>query len=185
MTNHTETTNKHIMICGKRHVGKTTLIKKLLAEGDYNLGGFFTKSIVVDDSGFHQIYIHPASQPEDKRVYLDSNKIGSCNTKIHNVNSDVFDEEGVRLLSDISSCNLIIMDELGFMEKDSPQFMARVLELLEGDITVLGCIKNRTDIPFLNEIRKCSKVKVFDIDEDNRDDLFIEIRDMLTKMVDA
>ncbi len=175
---------KHIMLCGARHVGKTTLIKKILAERDYRLGGFFTKSIVVDDSGFHQIYIHPASQPEDERVYERYNKIGSCNTKIHNINSDVFDDEGVHLLSDVSDANLILMDELGFMEKDSPAFMSRVLELLDGDVTVLGCIKNRTDIPFLNQIRECDKVKVFDIDQSNRDEVFVQVRDMLESIIE-
>ena len=163
---------RHIMLEGSRHVGKTTLIQNLLAGMNVPLYGYFTKSIPADEPGFHDIYIHPADQPEKDRVYTPENRIGSCNTRIHRVNPEIFESVGVRLLRAAGQDGIIVMDELGFMEADSPHFMAEVLRLLGEDAHVIGSIKPRTDIPFLEKIRRSPKVEVIRIDEENRDDVF-------------
>lgn len=53
------------------------------------------------------------------------------------VYTDVFDTFGVQLLEN-QGCRLIIMDELGFLEKDAKRFEAAVRRCLALDKPVLG-----------------------------------------------
>ena len=164
---------RHILIAGDRQVGKSTLIRKVLDKKGLPLYGFFTKSISTGEDGSHKIYIHPARVPEDERKYTDENCIAVCDkSREREINSKAFDGPGMRFLSDIKDDGIIVMDELGFMEKDSPGFMNRVLELMDGDIHIIAAIKDRTDIPFISEIRAKPKAQIFKINKENRDDLY-------------
>ncbi len=172
---------KHILIVGERHVGKSTLLRKLLTHTDRPVCGFITKSLPADEKGFHPIYIHPAAQDLNDRVYTPENLIGTCDTKIHNINQTAFDTFGVEYLSDLPEDGIVLMDELGFMEASSEAFTSRVLEVLDGDIPVLAAVKTRTDIDFLNAVRAHPRAAVFTVTEENRDALF----DLLLPTVQA
>ena len=43
---------KHILICGERGVGKSTLIRRLLAESTLPVGGFVTRRLPQADGGY-------------------------------------------------------------------------------------------------------------------------------------
>lgn len=163
---------RHILIVGERHVGKSTLIRKLLTHTDRPVCGFMTKSLPADEAGFHPIYIHPAAQAVEDRVYTPENLIGTCDTKIHNINQTAFDTYGVEYLTGLPKDGIVVMDELGFMEASSEAFTSKVLETLDGDTPVLAAVKTRTDIDFLNTVRAHPKAQVFTLTEENRDDLF-------------
>ena len=164
---------RHILIEGDRQVGKSTLIRKVLDKKGLPLYGFFTKSISIGEDGTHEIYIHPAEVPESERRYTEENRIAVCNkTRERMINSKAFDGPGMRYLSEIKDDGIIVMDELGFMEKDSPGFMNRILELMDGDVHIIAAIKDRTDIPFINELREKPKAQIFKINKENRDDLY-------------
>ena len=163
---------RHILIVGERQVGKSTLIRRLLDHTDRPVCGFMTKILPADKTGFHPIYIHPAAQAVEDRVYTPENLIGTCDTKIHNVNQAAFDTFGVEYLTDLLKDGIAVMDELGFMEVCSEAFTSKVLEVLDGDIPVLAAVKTRTDIDFLNAVRAHPKAQVFTITEDNRGELF-------------
>lgn len=50
---------KHILICGERGVGKSTLIRRLLAESTLPIGGFVTRRLPqADGDGMFPIYLH-------------------------------------------------------------------------------------------------------------------------------
>lgn len=89
------TERKHILICGEVGVGKSTLIQRLLAQNTSPLYGFITKKLDPDENGFHPIYIHPAGAAE--RICEESNLIGTCDRRIHNINLDVFNTLGLRI----------------------------------------------------------------------------------------
>ena len=69
---------------------------------------------------------------------------------------------------------LILMDELGFMENEAHVFQQKVLEILDGNIPVLGVIKPQS-FPFLDKVRNHPKVKVLDITTENREEKFCEL----------
>ena len=167
---------RHILISGNRGIGKSFLIQKILKEKGMPVCGFRSKSESrFRSDGFHDIFLHPADIPDTEWEFTKENQIGSCNSKIHNVDPDVFETVGVQLLRDLPEDAVILMDELGFMETDSPKFMERILELFRGDQHILAAIKPRHDIPFLEEVRACPKCREFCLTEDNRDRIFEEV----------
>ena len=162
----------HILIVGNPGVGKSTLIRRLLEHNSRPVCGFVTKMEPSEVNGLRSIYVHPAAQPEHAWEYTGENLIGTCDTKIHNINLDAFDTLGVEYLSALPQNGLILMDELGFMEAGSVPFTQRVLEVLDGDIPVLAAVKSRTDIPFLEQVRSHPKATVCHITPENREELF-------------
>ena len=166
------TEKRHILICGERGVGKSTLIEKLLAASSRPRYGFITKMRPAGADGFHPIYIHPAGQPVEERVYTDGNCIGTCDSRTHRPNLDAFNVLGVRYIEEAKPDGIIVMDELGFFEAKAEAFTAAVLHALAGDVPVIAAVKSRTDVPFLNAVRAASRAEVFYITPSNRDELF-------------
>ena len=166
---------KHIIISGDRHVGKTTLINKLLTHVNVPVHGFFTKCEKPDADNLMAIYMYAAGDTiREKRP---DNCIGKTRGRIKMPNPEVFDALGVKLLSNHKD-GIIVMDELGYLESLSEPFRSKVLECLDGDIPVLATVKNR-DITFLNDVRNHPNTQVFEINEENRDRLYEELRDIV------
>lgn len=80
----------------------------------------------------------------------------------------MFDEWGPRLLA---GPGLLVMDELGFLERDASRFQTAVLAALRGPQPVLAAVKNRDD-PFLRAVRSVPGVRVLYITRDNREGLY-------------
>ena len=166
------TEKRHILICGERGVGKSTLIEKLLAASSRPRYGFITKMRPAGPDGFHPIYIHPAGQPVAERTYTEENCIGTCDSRTHRPNLDAFNVLGVRYIEAARPDGIIVMDELGFFEAKADDFTAAVLAALAGDVPVIAAVKSRTDIPFLNAVRAAPKAEVFYITPENREELY-------------
>ena len=167
---------EHILICGERHAGKSTLIARLIRESGRPVYGFVTRTDKTGEDGYHAIYMHPAAQEEKDRVSLEENRIGRCDTVHHEIRREVFETLGVQLIRDARPDGILVMDELGFMEADCPAFTKAVLEALAGDIPVIAAVKLRYDVPFLNAVRASSKARVYPIDERSRDALYRYLR---------
>ena len=166
------TEKKHILICGERGVGKSTLIEKLLEASSRPRYGFVTKMRPAGPDGFHPIYIHPAGQAVAEREYTEANCIGACDSRTHRPDLDAFNTLGVRYIEEAKADGIILMDELGFLEAKADKFTAAVLAVLAGDVPVLAAVKSRTDIPFLNAVRAAPRAEVFYITPENRDELY-------------
>ena len=163
---------KHMIICGSRGVGKTTLIRKLVEGTDLPVSGFITKKSEPDEDGTCGIYIYPVSENSRLCQKSEQNLVGKCNNRrMLEVHPETFDSIGCSYLSKIDERGIIIMDELGFMESEALAFQNRVLELLDGGTLVIAAVKDK-DFPFLNRIRSHLKCDVYYINEENRDQLF-------------
>ena len=163
---------RHILICGERGVGKSTLIERLLQVCSRPRYGFVTKMEPAGEDGFHPIYIHPAGQPREERVYTEANCIGVCDSRTHRANLDAFNTLGVGYIEAARPDGVLVMDELGFFEAKAEGFTAAVLAALAGDIPVIVAVKSRTDVPFLNAVRAAPKADVFCITPENREELY-------------
>jgi len=150
-------------------VGKSALIEKLLANNTKPLYGYFTRSTPAAENGFHSIYMYRAG--EKLGVMAEENHIGDCNGRERTVHPEVFETLGVEYLK-AAPDGVIAMDEIGFMELESPMFCKAIRAHLDGDIHVLGSVKARTDIDFLNEIREHPKAAFYEVTEENRDALY-------------
>lgn len=81
----------------------------------------------------------------------------------------VFDSLGCRLLENAEQADIIVMDELGFLESDARIFQNRILKILDGDIPVIGVIKPKRS-EFLDRVRAHPKVKLVEITPENREE---------------
>lgn len=169
---HPTLATQHIVLWGQRGVGKSTLARRLLEHWTGPVCGFVTRSSLPDADGFRSIYLHTADDPTP--VEHTRNRVGRTNRMEHTMWPEVFDRLGVELLR-AQPGSLILMDELGFLEQDAAVFRREVLRCLDGSIPVLAVIKHKTHIPFLQEIRNHPRVQLYQVTEENRDDLSAEL----------
>ena len=171
----------HYFLQGKRGVGKSTVIRKtleiIMVDHAPILGGFFTWNGGMDDPN---VYMRPARQETSGESYrLASWDSGSrrmtCETS-------VFDREGARLLSETRGSDLIIMDELGYLESAAAAFRQAVMDRLAGSTPVFGVLL-LGDVPWHDGIKSDPRVRLIDVDELNRDTLPQELAAMLRPAV--
>ncbi|MDO5843789.1 MAG: nucleoside-triphosphatase [Methanocorpusculum sp.] len=162
---------RHIFLTGDLQVGKSTIISKVLAETELSLGGFKTVGSNYKENGESDIIIYPADKSPDEGYTAAHRKIRG-----KEVFPEIFDTRGTEFLS--KPAELIIMDELGFMESDAKIFQSKVLETLNCDISVLGVVRNMRT-PFLDKVRENKNVDVIFVTKENREDIF---KDVLKKI---
>ena len=142
---------KHILICGERGVGKSTLIRRLLAESTLPVGGFVTRRLTqADGDGCSPSTCTPPPLPPEERPYDPEHLVGTCDSRRSVRYPEVFDRLGPPLLT---SGGLLVMDELGFLENDAHRFQAAVLAALDGSTPVLAAIKPK-ETDFLRRVRQ-------------------------------
>jgi len=168
---------KHILICGDRGAGKSTLIEKLLSRNCLPVYGFFTRNTPRPD-GAHDIYIYRTGDLE--RTQSKENYIDWCDSKKRSFNPYVFDTLGTEYLK-AGQDGIIVMDEIGFMETASKPFCDAVMRHLDGDIPILATVKGRFDIPFLDRVREHPNAALYTITEENRDELYETLLSVILK----
>lgn len=183
-----------VFLYGERKVGKTTIINELLsrlcivggiaeqsaerragidATGTFIACGFKTVSDSASVKGNWELYL---TDINDKEVRAsEQNRVACCKSDgTWEAFSNVFDSVGVELLSFDVGPEIIIMDEIGFMEKEALHFQNRILEILDGPYPVLGVIKPVAD-PFLQKIYDHPSVRTIEVTAENRDKVFDEL----------
>lgn len=158
----------HTLITGEIGVGKSTLIKRLLAHTDRKIYGFVTEKRPFGAG--ERLYINPA---EGGRVYGE-NVIGEIMPGRRGGIPEAFDRLGVPLLSGIPEGSIVLMDELGFMESRALDFCRAVLEVLDGEYQVIAAVKPR-DTPFLKSVREHPNGRLYTVTAENRDGLYSQI----------
>lgn len=149
---------KHLFIQGAIGIGKSTFIRSLLLPYLSEVGGFFVQRIYIGKryQGFSLKAL------TEQRDYVLNRQVKNLKEAEH-----VFlycDEEGrwhqrpevfaaaAEYLHQLLSADkkLILLDELGGIELDCQPFMEAVLNVLEGDIPVLGVLKSVRNRHILN-----------------------------------
>jgi nucleoside-triphosphatase len=173
---------KHIFLTGVPGIGKSTIINRVLEETGLSAKGFRTVKESADERGssFIYLYSYGSGSPNGRSVvacrYEETGGFAVC--------TGAFDEAGVAALENTANAELILMDELGFMESEACRFQEKVMEILNGDISVLGVVKER-DTPFLSGIRSHPEVVVFEITIENRDSFAAILQDMLLSIIEV
>lgn len=170
----------NIFLTGEVHIGKSTAINKFLEK--YNskassISGFKTKPYY--ENGFLSgYYIESQIQP---MICNASENLVGINVDAYKGKScygipEVFDGKGVEILRESLKItkSIILMDELGFFERDAPTFKAQVHKVLDSEHKVLGVLKEKTN-DFLCSIASRSDVKVIRVTLENRDNIIDEI----------
>lgn len=160
---------EHLFLTGEKGVGKSTLVRKLLAGYTGSLGGFYTRKIVEAGSG-GAVYLLRADRPEAPGP---ENLLFRCGEPAGAAAAARFDRLGCAALA--AKADLLVMDELGPHETNALAFCRAVFRALEGDIPILGVLQ-RADAPFLAQISAHPRVRLVEVTEENRDHLSRTLR---------
>lgn len=156
----------HIFLTGPKQIGKSTIINKVIEgirkEG-LRIGGFCTYMGINNDL---DIYINYLNQD---KIYLSDNKVAYRTLQGATPIFQVFDTLGVRILSENNN-DVIVMDELGFLETNAELFKSKVLSLLDGVKPIIGVVKER-EIPWLDKVKYHPQVELITVSKVNRDSL--------------
>lgn len=155
---------KHLFLTGRKQVGKSTVLRRLLEGRDIIVGGFRTVRIRLEDGAS----IHMVRPGEEE--FNDENRIFSRKKGVLHLDPGDFDRIGCALLEAAGESDLILMDELGPTEIDAVRFQQAVLDTLDGTVPVYGVLQ-AADSAFLDRIRERQDVQVITVTEENRDEL--------------
>ncbi|MFZ5518616.1 MAG: nucleoside-triphosphatase [Candidatus Zhuqueibacterota bacterium] len=160
---------KNIFVTGALHVGKSTIVDRVLERyANLKIGGFKTKPIFIDRErtgftfqsldGRAKVFAHTGMNSQD--VF-----------DIYRFDLSVFETLGVEVLQQaIASAELIIMDEIGEMEKNAAQFKRMILACLDSPCFILGAVQKRSTW-FLDLISKRTDTDLIQVTETNRSEI--------------
>lgn len=163
----------HTLIISPRGCGAGELAQDILAELGRPVYGFITKkedSLAETENG-SPIFIREPGSPWS---YTQDSLVGYCKNHRFRTIPGAFDRFAPRLMTPVTAGSVYLMDTLGFMESQEIAFCHAVLSLLDGDVPVIACMKDK-EFPFLNTVRDHPKCRCFHLTRENRDELFREI----------
>lgn len=142
----------HIVITGEVQKGKSTLLRNILKEFSLTpTSGFITERIVGKDGIGNGVYINSVNSP---KIYTKENMCAlygdvSANGKdtIKERYTCVFETKGVEFLAE-SDTGLVVMDEIGFLERDAALFLSTIDKMFESNRPLIAVIKKK-DIDYL------------------------------------
>ena len=158
-----------ILVSGRPGVGKTTLVRKVLASGVPLAGGFLTEEIRERGRrvGFRVKDVHTGAEA----VLAHVDHKGGPRVGKYGVDVASFERIGVKALREaLGRDGCLIIDEIGKMEMCSEAFRAAVLAALDAARPVLGTIPVFQH-PFLRALPKRSDVTVVEVTVVNREAL--------------
>jgi len=176
----------HIFLTGEVRIGKSTVLEKILAElGDVRLGGFRTVKVADRTDAYGSVYLVPAAEKSPQCT--DENRVAIRRGSGQGTEgfTAVFDAAGTAALCCAEECVLILMDEIGKLERDAAQFGDRICQLLDGDVPILGVVRKEGETPLQHRVRTHPKVRVIEVTKQNRDTLAEEIIQLLRPQLSA
>ena len=156
----------HIFLQGERGIGKSTVIRKTLEmlteQVNITLGGFFTWNGGNADPN---IYIRAARTGAESEIF----KVAGYDASVQRMVCDtqVFETIGTRILQESAGADMIIMDELGYLESSAEVFKKNVLDTLAENTPVFGVLR-LGDVPWHREVKNNPQVTIYDVEEKNR-----------------
>lgn len=184
----------NILLTGEVQTGKSTIIRRVTEKHpEWKIGGFVTLKM----PGSFQV---PENWPEDQIFRPDAvcicragkplfssdlGIVGDCGEYgFPKSFPDIFDSIGKRLAEDTAGYDLMIMDELGFLENEAELFQGAVFRTLEADVPVLGVLKKKAS-PFLDRIRSLPGVRIIEVTPENRDSLVLSVESEIAEAVEG
>ncbi len=168
----------NILLPGEINAGKSRLIDAYLLEYAGSIGGYKTVREKTSIDDFYGIYLLDVRCPGAPLTM--QNRIGTCYEDRSLVcHADVLEAAGASALSFDVQPSLIVMDEIGVLEKDCTAFTQRIIECLDSSTSVLGVIKKKRS-RFLESIIDRNDVVVIEVAGPPREQLLGRIRRYLS-----
>jgi len=178
-----------ILLTGRPGVGKTTVVREVLARWEAGAGGFYTEEIREQGrrTGFRLVTLEGATG-----ILASVNISSPCCVGKYGVNLRDLEQVGVEALNravrqpgasllvideahqsqrdSSSTTDLIVIDEIGRMELFSPAFREAVERALDSPKLVLGTVMARSH-PWVDAIKARSNVSLVEVTPLNRSTL--------------
>ena len=152
-----------MFLTGRKQVGKSTVLKKLL-EGRETPAGFRTVRLITEDGCSVHMFAPGAEEfTGENRVFYKSGGVLHLDVRD-------FDRIGCALLERSRGRELILMDELGPTEADAREFRRAVWRTLEEEAHVYGVLQ-LAESEFLSQVAARDDVLLVTVTEENRDEL--------------
>lgn len=163
----------NLFLTGEKRIGKSTTLRHVIERVNLSIGGYITERNIQDNTKSFTV----------RSLYDGIEKHIIANVNIKDKSKEVFldsFETGLSTILDNSLKNrdIIVLDELGFMENNVDIFTSKVYELLDSEKPVFGVLKD-FDCKFLNKIRNRDDVIVIEITKENRDTILDKIVSIL------
>ncbi len=163
---------KHIFLTGEKQIGKSTILSSVIETYKDIIVGFQTLPFIINGmkKGY---YIHNMSGLKETNNDV---PICICVGEENTVPvTESFDKIGTLILKTTRGKNgIMIMDELGKMEREAHVFQREVCKCLDTEQIVVGVLQ-KTSQKFIQDIRSRRDVIVYEVTNENRDSLKNEI----------
>lgn len=174
---------KNLLLTGLPGVGKTTVIKKVLAllPSHLKFDGFFTEEVREGGErlGFQIVTADGQRKWLAKKGLPSPHKVGKYGVDVKAIKNVVIPA----LTRAIKEADLIVIDEIAKMELSHPAFAEIVWECLECPKPVLGVIQ-RSRLPFIEKVKARDDVWVLEVTHQNRDNLPEKIVEALSQLLE-
>ena len=166
--------HRHVFLTGEIGCGKSTALRSVL-DGlqDVKIKGL-------------QTYYNEPRGSETKRLYLRAFGDTAQGTFLAELPggdlsriASVFNEEGSALLESArDQADLIVIDEIGRLEREAFAYHEALRRCIEGDVPML-CAIRKLKAPWADWIRNHPRVRLIEVTTENRDRIPQEILDLL------
>lgn len=150
---------RHIFLTGPRQIGKSTALRRFLTDYPGTVRGFLTR---WNPNG-ETLHMLDAAAPAG---FAPDNVIARRTAAGLQPDPAAFDRIGCQLLS--GPADLLVMDELGFMEREAEAFCEKIWTLLAGSTPVVGVVRQSGSI-FLEQLQQQPNTAIWHVDGENRD----------------
>ncbi|MGI6498491.1 MAG: nucleoside-triphosphatase [Oscillospiraceae bacterium] len=168
----------HLFLTGEIKVGKSTIVQRLLEEYPGTIGGFRTVFGPLTEDGGSDVFMIDLNETKASGCKPESLVARRIGTTRYEGFPEAFDRVGTALLRAAQGKDLIVMDELGFMESEALAFQKAVIRCLDGTIPVLGVVKPAST-PFLEQVHRHAHTTVFEVTRQNRERVLREVQERM------
>lgn len=163
----------NLFLTGEVGIGKSTILRNVIERINLSIGGYITERKTQDyittfivkslyNSMEEHIIANINTINKSKKIYKDSFEIAMSSI----------------LENSLKSRDLIVLDELGFMENDIDIFTSKVYKILDSKKPVFGVLKD-FDCQFLNNIRSRDDVIILEVTKESRNTILNIVIDVL------
>ncbi|MGN1350775.1 MAG: nucleoside-triphosphatase [Anaerovoracaceae bacterium] len=155
----------NVFLTGDVQVGKSTAIRRFLEENNISVCGFRT---CLNRENYQLNMEIIGKQGSENLLVAERKTEGGPPVP----DLAAFDEGG-RLLGemDLTGASMLLMDELGYMERNALEFRGAVAELLDSGIPVVGVLRNKPEGPFWEMIHEHPETVLLTVTRENRDEM--------------
>jgi len=166
------------MISGMPGVGKTSLLKAILSQLPFSVGGFISEEI---REGGERVGFSLKTLDGREGILAHKNIPTPHRFGKYYINLEDLEKIAVQSIEEaISNKELIVIDEIGKMELLSSLFRQVILRALDCPKPLLATL-HRGDDPFLKSIREREDTVVFWLTPQNREEILEKILSLLSK----